>query len=420
MGDTEHTEHTEQTEQTEQTEPATHRPATPGHQASDATTSRPGRGLAVLVAVALLAAVTASGLTVGGLALWADAGTAPTSQPATSGSDGRDGARDAEDANGGNGANDGGEITQAATDGASDASLSTAEIADELAPSVAAVSVRGPRTSAPSSAQATAVVIDSEGYLVTNHHVVANTGPLSVTLADGSSYEAETVGSDPASDLAVLKVDADGLPAAELADETPAVGEPVVAIGSPFGLEGSVTSGIVSALDRSLPESDSVLVGLIQTDAAINPGNSGGPLVNDAGEVVGINTAIVSQSGTYSGVGFAVPAPVVSDVSQQLIDNGSIERAQLGIRAHTVEPRVAELYGLGANEGVLVAGVEQGSDAAGALEPGDVIVALDGEPVTDTADLVSMLMQRDPGDEVKLDVVRDGGERTVEVTLHAA
>lgn len=406
-------------EDSEHTEPATGRAATPDPEASDpgapdATTPRSGRGLAALVVVALVAAVTASGLTLGGLALWGDADTASTSQPATSGSDGGDGAGDA------TGANGGGEITQAAAEGASDESLSTAEIADELAPSVAAVSVRDPRTSAPSSAQATAVVIDADGYLVTNHHVVANTGPLSVTLADGSSYEAETVGTDPASDLAVLKVDADGLPAAELADETPAVGEPVVAIGSPFGLEGSVTSGIVSALDRSLPESNSVLVGLIQTDAAINPGNSGGPLVNDAGEVVGINTAIVSQSGTYSGVGFAVPAPVVSDVSQQLIDNGSIERAQLGIRAHTVEPRVAELYGLGASEGVLVAGVEEDSDAAGTLEPGDVIVGLDGERVTDTADLVSMLMQRDPGDEVKLNVVRDGGERTVEVTLHAA
>jgi S1-C subfamily serine protease len=356
-----------------------------------------------LLAVALIAAVAASGLTIGGVALWGDAEPAASSDAAV--------ASTADDA-----------ASSAAGDdaGGASAEMSTTEIANELAPSVAAVDVAaGPVGS--SQAQASAVVIDSDGYLVTNNHVVEGAdGQLSVTLADGTSHQAQVVGTDPASDLAVLRVDADGLPAAELADQTPPVGTPVVAIGSPFGLEGSVTSGIVSAHDRSLASQSSVLVGLIQTDAAINPGNSGGPLVNHEGKVVGINSAIVSQTGQSSGVGFAVPAPVVSDVSQQLIDTGEVERAQIGIRVQSIEPRVAEMFDLEVGQGVLVSGVDPDSDAAGTLQSGDVIVGLEGESVADAAELVQRLMQLEPGDTVALTVVRDGQETTVEVQLQAA
>lgn len=404
--DTEHDD-TQQPGDTQHEQFGHTRPDQPGHtqheQPGSTQHAAPRRGVGSLLAVALIAAVAASGLTIGGVALWGDAEPAASSDAAV--------ASTADEA-----------ASSAAGDdaGGASAEMSTTEIANELAPSVAAVDVAaGPVGS--SQAQASAVVIDSDGYLVTNNHVVEGAdGQLSVTLADGTSHQAQVVGTDPASDLAVLRVDADGLPAAELADQTPPVGTPVVAIGSPFGLEGSVTSGIVSAHDRSLASQSSVLVGLIQTDAAINPGNSGGPLVNHEGKVVGINSAIVSQTGQSSGVGFAVPAPVVSDVSQQLIDTGEVERAQIGIRVQSIEPRVAEMFDLEVGQGVLVSGVDPDSDAAGTLQSGDVIVGLEGESVADAAELVQRLMQLEPGDTVALTVVRDGQETTVEVQLQAA
>jgi S1-C subfamily serine protease len=291
-----------------------------------------------------------------------------------------------------------------------------AEIAAEVAPSVAAVEVSagaGPG-GVSATGQGSAVIIDEEGLLATNAHVVDGAGAITVLLADGSRYEAEVVGHDPATDLAVLAIDATDLPAATLADDQPEVGATAIAIGSPFGLDGSVTSGIVSALDRTLAGQGGTLTGLIQTDAAINPGNSGGALVDAQGRVIGINTAILSGSGTNDGVGFAVPSTVVRDITQQLIETGTVERAVLGVAGQDVDPRVAAAYGLEAEAGALLVRVEEGSGAAAAgLQPGDLVTAVDDEPVTSMADLAVAIQARDPGDELRLELVRDG--ETLEV-----
>jgi S1-C subfamily serine protease len=291
------------------------------------------------------------------------------------------------------------------------------DIAAAVAPSVAAVEIRtgsGPGGGTVAG-QGSAVIIDEDGLLATNAHVVDGAGAITVRLADGSRYEAELVGVDPTSDLAVLAVEASGLPAATLADELPEVGATAVAIGSPFGLEGSVTSGIVSALDRTLTGRGGTLTELIQTDAAINPGNSGGALVDAQGRVIGINTAILSGSGTNDGVGFAVPAPVVRDITEQLIATGTVRRAVLGVAGQDVDPRVAAAYGLDAEAGALLLRVEPGSSAAEAgLEPGDLVTAVDGVAVTSMAELAVAIRERDPGDHLRLEVVRAG--ETLELT----
>jgi S1-C subfamily serine protease len=291
------------------------------------------------------------------------------------------------------------------------------DIAAAVAPSVAAVEIRtgsGPGGGTVAG-QGSAVIIDEDGLLATNAHVVDGAGAITVRLADGSRYEAELVGVDPTSDLAVLAVEASGLPAATLADELPEVGATAVAIGSPFGLEGSVTSGIVSALDRTLTGRGGTLTELIQTDAAINPGNSGGALVDAEGRVIGINTAILSGSGTNDGVGFAVPAPVVRDITDQLIATGTVRRAVLGVAGQDVDPRVAAAYGLDEEAGALLLRIEPGSSAAEAgLEPGDLVTAVDGGAITSMAELAVAIRERDPGDQLRLEVVRSG--ETLELT----
>jgi S1-C subfamily serine protease len=306
------------------------------------------------------------------------------------------------------------ELPAAATAAAPD---DVTDIATAVAPSVAAVEIRapgGPRGEAVTG-QGSAVIIDEAGLLATNAHVVDGAGAITVRLADGSRYEAELVGVDPTTDLAVLAVDATGLPAATLADDLPAVGATAVAIGSPFGLEGSVTAGIVSALDRTLSGRGGTLTGLIQTDAAINPGNSGGALVDARGRVIGINTAILSGSGTNGGVGFAVPAPVVQDITEQLIATGTVRRAVLGVAGQDVDPQVAAAYGLEAESGALLLRIEPGSSADDAgLEPGDLVTAVDGAAISSMAELAIAIREREPGDELRLEVVR-GGE-TLELT----
>ncbi|HVM19301.1 MAG TPA: trypsin-like peptidase domain-containing protein, partial [Egibacteraceae bacterium] len=265
-------------------------------------------------------------------------------------------------------------------------------------------------------------VLRDDGYVLTNAHVVDNAAQVRVTLPDGTVHDAEVTGTDPASDLAVVHIeDASGLPVADFAERTPRVGDLAVAIGSPFGLEGSVTSGIVSALNRTLPGGGQTLVNMIQTDAAINPGNSGGALANADGEVIGINTAILSRSGANNGIGFAIPATTALPIAEQLIDQGYAEHAQLGIQGQDVDPEAADLYGLGTNTGALVVEVAPGSAAADAgLQRGDIITALDGEAVTSMGDLAGLISSRSPGDEVTVTIMRSGEEQALDVTLGAA
>ncbi len=295
--------------------------------------------------------------------------------------------------------------------------LSVSQVADQVGPSVAAVEVR----SGAGQGRGSAVIIDADGYLVTNNHVVEGAGSITVQLADGSRLDAALVGTDPVTDLAVLQVDADGLPAATLSTTTPDIGDTAVAIGSPFGLDGSVSAGVVSALDRSLPAGGANLMGMVQTDAAINPGNSGGALVNDQGQVIGINTAIISRSGTSGGVGFAVPSTVAADVADQLIRTGEVQRAVLGVSGRDIDQQVAEAYGIDADAGPLVLAVEPGSGAAEAgLQAGDIITSLDGERVGSMSELAATVRELTPGDTVEVRGIRDGEDFTIQVQLGQA
>ena len=278
-------------------------------------------------------------------------------------------------------------------------------------------------------------VIDPDGYIVTNNHVIAEGGPIVVGFADGSAYDAELIGADSQADLALLKIDATGLTALPLGDsEALEVGQLVVAIGSPFGLDNAMTTGIVSGLSRSLP-ADSTTLGsfytipsVIQTDAAINPGNSGGPLITLTGEVVGINTAIESPVRANSGVGFAVPSNVVKTVITQLREGGEVTYPWLGIAGGTLTSAMAEEMGLNsATRGVLVSDVTaggpaeaaglQGGDAQTGLG-GDVITAIDGQTVTLFDDLLSyIVVNATVGQTVTLNILRDGQPQTLTVTL---
>jgi putative serine protease PepD len=307
----------------------------------------------------------------------------------------------------------------AAGEAAGPDALSVTQIAAAVAPSVAAVEVSaGAAAGRTVTGQGSAVIIDADGLLATNAHVVEGASLVTVLLADGTRHEADVVGTDPTTDLAVLRVAAAGLPAADLADGLPAVGARAVAIGSPFGLDGSVTAGVISALDRSLAGPRAALTGLIQTDAAINPGNSGGALVDDRGRVIGINTAILSGSGTNDGVGFAVPSPTVRHITEQLIETGTVRRAVLGIAGQDVDPAVAAAYGLDVAAGALILRVEPGSAAAAAgLRPGDLVVRAAGEDIGSMAELAATIQTSEPGDRLELEVVRDGVTRRLEAVL---
>jgi S1-C subfamily serine protease len=265
-----------------------------------------------------------------------------------------------------------------------------------------------------------AVVYAADGVLVTNAHVVAGANQVRVTLPDGTREPAEVVGIDPRSDLAVLRIAATDLPVPVWADDDRLeVGEVVVAIGSPFGLDGSVTTGIVSALGRTVPAGPAgPMVDLIQTDAAINPGNSGGALVDSRARVIGINTAIVSRGGGNEGIGFAIPSATVRSVADQLLTTGAVQHAELGVAGMTVDPDIARLYGLPVDTGAVIAEVRPGSpaDEAG-LTQGDIIISFDGVPIRTMAELAGHVQQRQPGDRVILTVVRAGERSDIEVQL---
>ena len=302
--------------------------------------------------------------------------------------------------------------------------LSVAEVAATVSPSVASVEVTVTQQAGPFGQTATgtatgsAVILAADGYLLTNNHVVDGASDVTVTLADGSTWTATIVGTDPTSDLAVLHIDADGLPAATFADDLPAVGEIAVAIGSPFGLDGSVTAGIISGLDRTLSDGTGTLTGLVQTDAAINPGNSGGALVDDQGRIIGINTAIYSESGANDGVGFAVPATTAVAVAEQLITSGEVTWPVLGVAGQDVDEGVAAAYDLSASSGALVTQVTPGSGAEQAgLLAGDIVVGIDGVDVAGMTDLAAAVRTHAIGEAVVLTVVRQDAEVTLTVTL---
>jgi serine protease Do len=257
------------------------------------------------------------------------------------------------------------------------------------------------------------VIASGDGYIVTNFHVVRGADAIVVRLADQSEHQAKLVGSDARTDLALLKIEGRGLPALPFGDsDRLQVGEPVMAIGNPFGLEQTVTTGIVSAKERFIgsgPYDD-----FIQTDASVNPGNSGGPLVDSRGALVGINTAIFSQTGGSVGIGFAIPVNVAKDVLWQLRDRGTVVRGYLGVAVTPVTPGAREAARLSDARGALVAEVVPGSAAASAgVRPGDVIVRFQGEHVADPRELTRRVAATPPGTAVKLEVARPGGTATL-------
>ncbi|MFW5641351.1 MAG: Do family serine endopeptidase [Roseicyclus sp.] len=263
------------------------------------------------------------------------------------------------------------------------------------------------------------VIVDADrGWVLTNHHVVAHGDAITVTLKDGRRFAAELVGSDPATDIALLRIPAEDLTALELGDsERLEVGDYVVAIGNPFGLGQTVTSGIVSALGRSGLRVDGY-EDFIQTDAPINPGNSGGALVTLDGRLVGINTAILAPAGGNVGIGFAVPSNMARAVMAQLAEHGEVRRGQLGVAIQDLTPDLALALGLEATGGAVVTRVEPGSPAAAAgLEAGDVVVAVNGRPVATAADLRNAVGLERVGAEVILTVRHGDGERTVRARL---
>jgi serine protease Do/serine protease DegQ len=262
------------------------------------------------------------------------------------------------------------------------------------------------------------VIVDAkEGLVLTNAHVIADAEEIRVRLSDDREVEAELVGSDPDSDVAVLRIDADNLVAVEMGDsDSLEVGDFVVAIGNPFGLRQTVTSGIVSALGRS--GLGNRYENFIQTDASINRGNSGGALVDLAGRLVGINTAIISTSGGSVGIGFAIPTKLALSVMEQLVEHGSVKRGMLGVIGQDLTPELAEAFGLDKGRGAVVAEVLEDSAASKAgLEPGDVIVEIDGDDIRNFDALRNAIGLHREGDTVKVAYLRDGKKRSTKVTL---
>jgi len=262
------------------------------------------------------------------------------------------------------------------------------------------------------------VIIDPAGVILTNNHVVDGAGKVVVRLADGREFSAAEIKKDPKTDLAIVRIKgASNLKAARLGDsEKMEVGDWVLALGDPFRLEGTVTAGIISAKER--PLSPETRAGFLQTDASINPGSSGGPLINLDGEVIGINTAIHTRTGTNDGVGFAIPSNLAKWVSDQLVKTGSVKRAYLGVAIQTLTQQLADHFRLKVREGILVSGVRPDSPAAAAgLKAGDVITKFDGKPVGDMQQLVGMVDRSPIGESRKLEVVRDGKRQEISVTL---
>lgn len=260
-------------------------------------------------------------------------------------------------------------------------------------------------------------IVSSDGVVLTNAHVVEGADEVTVKLTDKREFKAKVRGLDTATDVAVLKIDATGLPTVKIGNPAATrVGEWVLAIGSPFGFENSATAGIVSAKSRSLP--DGSYVPFIQTDVAVNPGNSGGPLFNMAGEVIGITSQIYSSSGGYQGLSFAIPIDVAMNVERQLLATGKAHRGRLGVTIQEVNQSLAESFGLGKPEGALVNAVEKGSPAARAgIEPGDVILAVNGKEIGSSGELPAIVAGMAAGETAKLDIWRNRTRRQIDVSV---
>ncbi len=263
------------------------------------------------------------------------------------------------------------------------------------------------------------VITSSDGYILTNAHVIADADSIVVKLHDNREFDAEVVGIDERSDVGLLKIDATDLPTAEIGDSSELkVGEWLLAIGAPFGLDYTATQGIVSALDRSLP--NDTYTSFIQTDVAVNPGNSGGPLFNADGEVIGINSQIFSRTGGYMGLSFAVPINSAVEVARQLRETGKVERGYLGVTVQPVDRGLAESFGLDKTIGALVAEVMPDSPAAAAgFQAGDVILEFNGNPVEESSDLPPLVGRTSIGSEADVLIMREGDRQTLTVTVGA-
>ena len=262
------------------------------------------------------------------------------------------------------------------------------------------------------------VLVSPEGFVLTNHHVIESADEIEVLLADGRRAPAKIVGSDPETDLAVVKVNLKDLPSIVFGrPESAKVGDVVLAIGNPFGVGQTVTMGIVSALGRS-HLGINTFENFIQTDAAINPGNSGGALVDAQGHLLGVNTAIYSRSGGSLGIGFAIPANMAKAIMEQIIATGSVTRGWIGVEIQEITPDLAESFKLPKNQGAIIAGVMKGGPAdKGGIKPGDVLMEIDNKPVTDSSSMLNAIAQLVPGSAAKMKVLREGKPQDLPVTI---
>jgi serine protease Do len=292
-----------------------------------------------------------------------------------------------------------------------DAERTVINVAREASPAVVSVT-RG-------EGSGSGIIVREDGVILTNVHVVGNAQSVRIGLADGRTLEGRVLGGDPSVDVAVVRVNAKGLPAAPLGDsDRLEVGQVAIAIGNPLGLDRTVTSGVVSAVNRN--PTGLGLDGLIQTDAAISPGNSGGPLLDSQGRVIGINTVVIRAPGS-EGLGFAIPIGLATDVAEQVLTTGRVSRAYLGISMRDIDAELAAQFGLPVEEGVIVAEVGRNTPAGRAgVRPGDIIAALDGTKITQGGDLRRALRGHKPGDTVTLRLVRPSGEVETRVRLAEA
>ena len=268
------------------------------------------------------------------------------------------------------------------------------------------------------------VIIRSDGYIVTNNHVVEGATKVEVTLNNNKTYPATVIGTDPATDVAIIKIEADGLPVVPFGDSDQLrLGQWVIAIGSPYDLRSTITAGIVSAKGRQMPHynGEFKIESFIQTDAAVNPGNSGGALVNQKGELVGVNTAIISHTGSYTGYSFAIPSNLVRKIADDLIDFGSVKRALLGVTMTQIDDKKAKELKLFSPNGVYIEELLKGgaADKAG-IRHGDVIVYVDSTAITTPSSLQEKVSSYNPGDKASVTIIRDGDRKTVEVTFQGA
>jgi serine protease Do len=278
----------------------------------------------------------------------------------------------------------------------------------------------GQQQEMPTRGQGSGFIVSPDGIILTNAHVVRDAKEVTVKLTDRREYRAKVLGADPKTDVAVLRIDAKNLPVVTLGKISELkVGEWVLAIGSPFGFENTVTAGVVSAKGRSLP--DDSAVPFIQTDVAVNPGNSGGPLFNARGEVVGINSQIYTRSGGYQGVSFAIPVDVAVRIKNQIVATGKVEHARLGVAVQEVNQSFADSFKLDKPEGALVSSVEKGgpADKAG-LQSGDVIRGVNGQPIVSSGDLPALIGLAAPGDSIRLDIWRQGAAKVINARLASA